>query len=57
LIDIVTTAPLGSRMDVLIDVIGDIVEEKIRSSRTFRPESNQLGGFFGDVMKMMENEL
>jgi sirohydrochlorin ferrochelatase len=35
LVDIVTAAPLGSRMDALIDVIGDIVEEKIRSSRTF----------------------
>jgi hypothetical protein len=55
-INIVTTAPFGSRMDVLINVIGDFVEDTIKSSKPFRPASNELGGFFGDIMKKIENE-
>jgi hypothetical protein len=55
-VNIVTTAPFGSRIDVLINVIGDIVEDTIKSSKPFRPASNELGGFFGDILKMIENE-
>lgn len=56
-VDIVTTVPLGSRVEVLIDAIGNIVEETIKSKTTFRQSnSNELGGFFGDIMKMMEDQ-
>eukprot|EP00590_Aulacoseira_subarctica_P010879 CAMPEP_0172424082 /NCGR_PEP_ID=MMETSP1064-20121228/21229_1 /TAXON_ID=202472 /ORGANISM="Aulacoseira subarctica , Strain CCAP 1002/5" /LENGTH=283 /DNA_ID=CAMNT_0013165835 /DNA_START=19 /DNA_END=873 /DNA_ORIENTATION=+ len=56
-VEIVTTVPLGSRVEVLIDAIGNIVEETIKSKTTFRQsKSNELGGFFGDIMKMMEDQ-
>ena len=55
-VDIVTTDPLGSSIRVMINAIGDIVEDTVKKKSTFR-SSDDIGlGFFGDIMMMMEEE-
>lgn len=51
-IKIITTEPIGSRVDVLVNAIGDIVEDKIIEG--FGKDEGL--GFLGEVMSMMDEQ-
>lgn len=50
---VVTTNPVGSHLNVMVNVIGDLVEEEIKSGFPKADDDDGLG-MFGDVMRMME---
>lgn len=59
-LQIITTQHTGSRLNVMIDAISDIVEDSVKAE--LKDSNNdsgvdELGGFFGDVMKMMEQQI
>ena len=70
-IPIVTTDPVGSNLDVMIDAIGTLVDESVREmggddgsreqearqQRGAADEEYKLGGFFGEVQKMLDEQL
>ena len=74
-IPIVTTEPVGSSLDVMIDAIGTLVDESVREmggddgstsrgqqarqqqQRGAADEEYKLGGFFGEVQKMLDEQL
>jgi sirohydrochlorin ferrochelatase len=56
-IDIVLTQPLGSNTSILIDAMSRIIDDTIKQPGTFRTQEQQDGlGFFGDIMRMMEEQ-
>jgi len=60
-LQIITTPHTGSRLNVMIDSISHIVEDSIKSELRDSGKSgnggkDELGGFFGDVMRMMEEQ-
>jgi len=72
-VPVVTTDPVGSRMDVMVDAIGALVDQSVRDMggddgggpqrrQQRRPEpvakkEYQLGGFFGEVQRMVDEQL
>ena len=70
-IPIVTTEPVGSSLDVMIDAIGTLVDESVREMggddgnrgqqqrqrRGAADDEYKLGGFFGEVQRMLDEQL
>jgi len=55
-LQIVTTQHTGSRLKVMIDAIASIVEGSVKSDLTNVDSDTNNMGFFGDIMKMMEEQ-
>ena len=60
-IQIITTPHTGSGLNVMVNAIANIVERSVKSDLSMADwnsgSNDELGGFFGDVMKMMEEQI
>ena len=63
-LEVLTTDPVGSNMDLMVGLIGTIVDEALGvdgeeefESGFVEKEQGSLGGFFGEVQRMLDEQL
>lgn len=63
-LEVLTTDPVGSNMDLMVGLIGTIVDEALGvdgeeefESGFVQKEQGSLGGFFGEVQRMLDEQL
>lgn len=55
-VEVVLTDHTGSNINIMVDVIGEIVDRSVfNDGNKDNKDDDELGGFFGNVKKMMEN--
>lgn len=67
-LEVILTEPVGSKLDLMVGLIGNIIEESLEDEREddyfyesgfvekSKTDSFMLGGFFGKIKRMMEEE-
>ena len=62
-VPIITTDPLGSNLDVMVNAIGTLVDDSARkmgggaAQQQAEKDDYQLGGLFGDIQRMLNEQL
>merc|ERR1740124_556520 len=63
-VEVIMTEPVGSKIDRMVDIIGDMVEGcvgeenlEVAGNVADNGENKAMGGFFGNVQRMMDEQL
>lgn len=60
-VEVIMTEPVGSNINRMVDIIGDMVEGSLGEdgivARPVVAEKENIGGFFGNVQRMMDEQL
>jgi len=61
-VEVVMTDPVGSNIERMVDIVGDMVEDAVGVETldvvgSSIGEKEELGGFFGNVQRMMDEQL